>query len=74
MEASPGNSFTWYNLACAQARAGAKRDAIDSLATALELGLPFAQQIERDDDLDSLRQEPEFAALLARVRGVAPSP
>jgi len=68
VEASPGSPFAWYNLACAQARAGNRRAALDSLERALELGLPRAEQIESDGDLASLRDEPRFTELLTRVR------
>lgn len=68
VEASPGSPFAWYNLACAQARAGNRRAALDSLERALELGLPRAEQIESDSDLAGLRDEPRFTELVARAR------
>jgi len=71
-EVQPESSFTWYNLACAQARAGDRKDAIASLERALANGLPRPEQIETDSDLDSLRAEPAFAELVARVRGSSP--
>jgi len=66
-EVSPGNPFTWYNLACAQARSGDRKDALASLERALEAGLPRPEQMKTDSDLDSLRDEPAFAQLLARA-------
>lgn len=71
-EVQPGSPFTWYNLACAQARAGDRRDALASLAKALDLGLPRPEQIETDTDLDSLRSDPAFAELVARAHAAAP--
>lgn len=62
---------TWYNLACAQARTGAKRDALASLAKSLDYGLPQPLQMETDADLAALRGEPEFARLLERARQLA---
>ena len=65
---------TWYNLACAQARVGAKRDALTSLARALDFGLPQPEQMATDADLASLRDEPDFQKLLARARAAPPAP
>lgn len=62
---------TWYNLACAQARTGAKRDALASLSKSLDHGLPQPLQMETDADLAALRGEPEFARLLERARQLA---
>jgi predicted Zn-dependent protease len=63
----------WYNLACAQARTGARHDALASLSRALDYGLPPPLQMETDADLAALRGEPEFARLLERARELARS-
>lgn len=61
-----GSPFGLYNLACYQALAGQKTAALASLGRAVELG--FADVlIERDSDLDSLRDAPEFGRILAEV-------
>ncbi len=65
---APGNAFTLYNLACAQARSGLPEAAIASLESALAHGLQRPLQIATDADLASLRDRPEFAALVARAR------
>lgn len=70
-EIFPENSFMLYNLACAQARSGLPEAAIASLGSALEHGLQQPLQIATDADLASLRDRPEFAALLARARELA---
>ena len=70
-EIYPDNSFLLYNLACAQARSGLPEAAIASLGSALEHGLQQPLQIATDADLASLRDRPEFAALLARARELA---
>ena len=67
----PDSSFMLYNLACAQARSGLPEAAIASLGSALEHGLQQPLQIATDADLASLRDRPEFAALLARARELA---
>jgi len=59
-----------YNLACAQSRAGNRREALQSLTRAMKL-LPqgtMADQLDSDRDLDPLRTESEFRRLLADAR------
>jgi dienelactone hydrolase len=67
VEARPHDPFLWYNLACAQARVGRKRDALASLVRAFDEKIPNPGQIAEDADLAPLRDAPEFAALLARA-------
>ncbi len=67
-EIFPDDSFTLYNLACAQARSGMPEAALSSLAKALEHGLRQPLQMATDADLASLRGRPEFAGLLRRAR------
>ncbi|MEO6324638.1 MAG: hypothetical protein ABIT01_15890 [Thermoanaerobaculia bacterium] len=68
VEIRPQNSFTWYNLACAQAIAGQRARALTSLTRATELGLPRGADIEGDPDLASLRTEPAYRDALARLK------
>ena len=56
-----------YNIACAEARTGDKSAAIAALRSAIERGYRNTEFMLRDDDLGSLREEPEFRALLAAV-------
>ena len=56
---SPGNSH--YNLACALARQGKERAALDELETAILLGFDDPSNLAKDDDLDSLRGRPRFS-------------
>ncbi len=69
--AGSDNPATWYNLACAQARSGAKRDALASLSRALDHGMPQPEQMETDADLAALRGEPEFDRLVERAHALA---
>ncbi len=66
--AGPDNPVAWYNLACAQARIGQKRDALASLGRALDLGMAQPEQLAEDTDLASLRGEAGFQLLLERAR------
>jgi mannose-6-phosphate isomerase-like protein (cupin superfamily) len=53
-----------YNLACCEALAGRKEDAIGHLRTAVE-GRPQLKELAREDsDLDAIRDEPAFAELV----------
>lgn len=52
-----------YNAACALARAGKVPQALDTLDAALEAGFDDPSLIERDDDLDALREDPRLAKL-----------
>ena len=62
--ANPGYPGLLYNLACAESRAGRKADAIEHLRQALELRESYRSHMAGDSDLDPLREEPDFQALL----------
>jgi hypothetical protein len=63
LEAS-GYAAPLYNLACCEALAGRKEDAIDHLRTAFEQRPGLRDLAREDTDLDALRGEPGFQALL----------
>ena len=54
-----------YNLACCESLAGRKADAIEHLRLAIERSDSTRSYLAGDSDLDPLREEPEFQALLA---------
>lgn len=62
----PKDYLARYNLACSLARAGRPDEAIDSLSKAILLGYDDLAHLDVDPDLDSLRDLPEFRALLGR--------
>jgi quercetin dioxygenase-like cupin family protein len=65
IEAHPEYAGPFYNLACCEALAGRKDDAIRHLKHAFEKSPEqFAQWAKNDTDLDSLRGDPEFEQLL----------
>jgi predicted Zn-dependent protease len=68
-EVDPAQPVVWYNLACAHARSGAPKRALEALERAVETGYEDAAHLASDPDLASLREEPGFAALLARLGG-----
>jgi tetratricopeptide (TPR) repeat protein len=60
----PDNPTVHYNLACSLALAGEKRKALKALETAFKRGFTDFNMLLEDDDLESLREEPDFRALL----------
>ncbi|NCA12358.1 hypothetical protein EBR56_11280 [bacterium] len=60
----PDDFLARYNLACSLALAGRPDEAIDSLSSAILLGYDDLAHLEVDPDLDSLRERPDFRALL----------
>jgi adenylate cyclase len=64
---SPDDSMLLYNVGCIYAMAGAGEEAMDCLERACEKGLTQKGWYEHDSNLDSLRGQPRFAALLRRL-------
>ncbi len=60
----PDDCIVHYNLGCSLARARHHREAIAALRKAFELGYIDYRHLETDCDLENLRDEPEFKALL----------
>jgi len=66
IEAHPEYAATFYNLACCEALAGRKDDAMRHLKHAFEKSPgQFGEWAKNDSDLDSLRDDAEFQQLLA---------
>lgn len=66
VELLPEDFLARYNLACSLARAGKSDEAIDSLSQSILLGYDDLAHMDVDPDLDSLRDLPDFQALLGR--------
>lgn len=62
----PDDPSVLYNVACNYAQLSLPKEAIGALSKAIDNGFGHWQWIEHDTDLDSLRGEPDFAALLLR--------
>ncbi|RJS27907.1 hypothetical protein DRW03_00280 [Corallococcus sp. H22C18031201] len=56
-----------YAAACATGRSGRKAETLAWLSKAAEAGYRDVEWMKKDDDLASLRAEPEFTALLERI-------
>jgi tetratricopeptide (TPR) repeat protein len=76
----PDNATAHYNLACSLALSKRPAAALASLTQAVALGYLDAAWMAEDPDLSTVRNRPEFEALLAQVRaadaraGQLPSP
>ncbi len=56
-----------YNLACAYARSGDKKRSLDLLQQIVDAGGGMAFPFDQDEDLASLKQEPQFTAMVASL-------
>jgi len=66
----PGYVQALYNLACAHALKGEKKSAMQALRQAVRKGLRDPQILEGDPDLESLKNDPGFQALIRRLRAM----
>jgi tetratricopeptide (TPR) repeat protein len=65
-------STALYNLACAHALEGHKDAALGRLEEAVAAGFTSASEISSDPDLESLRQDPRYRALMERLGAARP--
>lgn len=63
----PEDGATIFNGACVFAKAGNKEKAINLLQIAVDNGFGNKEWIEQDRDYDSLRNEPQFKALIKKL-------
>jgi tetratricopeptide (TPR) repeat protein len=62
VEKRPEDAEAHFNVACFAARAGRTDEAIEHLRKAVELNERIKELIATDEDLDSIREDPRFAA------------
>jgi len=65
LEVHPESASLHYSLACVQALAGDRDGALAALARAVELKPEAAARARGDEDFESLREDPEFRAMVA---------
>ncbi|HTE05111.1 MAG TPA: hypothetical protein VK824_02865 [Planctomycetota bacterium] len=63
-----------YNLACIAALSGHPEEALDELRAAYEAGFTDVGWLSQDGDLKSLRDRPDFQALVASMRNLDAPP
>jgi dienelactone hydrolase len=67
-ELMPDNWRLLYNLACAYALKGDKRRAIETLNKAVQKGFKNAAELERNDQLDAIRDEAGFKKIIEGLK------
>jgi hypothetical protein len=65
---APFSAVARYNLACIYARNGQRDEALTTLKRAIELGFRDTPTIEKDSDLESLRELPEFIEITKEAK------
>jgi adenylate cyclase len=68
LELNPDEFTTLYNVACAYAQLGERERALDALDRAVGPGRGWRAWFEQDGDLDPLRADPRFQAILGRLK------
>lgn len=68
LELAPNDIGVLYNVSCSFARAGRKDKALETLEQRLQkAGTIYREWVEQDSDLETLRDDPRFQALLERM-------
>jgi len=67
----PPDANMLYNLACARSRLGQREAATDALFRAVKAGFRDFRHMERDPDLDAIRGEPMYGAILEAAQQVS---
>jgi hypothetical protein len=65
LETNPGNAFILYNVACMETLLGRGEEALEPLAEALAAWPDYKELAANDADLEPLRDDPRFQALVA---------
>ena len=64
IEANPGYSLLYYNVACCESLTGQTTEALEHLRKAIELSEQFRDMAKADCDFDAIRGEPAFQELI----------
>ena len=68
MRLQPSNSTAHYNLACSLALSKRHPEALRSLRDAVALGYRDFEWMSHDPDLQGLKRNPDFRALVAQLK------
>lgn len=74
VELMPEDATWTYNLACALSYKADKKEALDTLDRAIDLGFRNPDAIQHDTDLKQLNKEPRFAKLIAKAKELQGKP
>jgi tetratricopeptide (TPR) repeat protein len=61
----PGNALVLYNIACLQNLLGQTDEALATLKTSTDSWAPYKEYAAKDEDFDSLRDDPRFQEIIA---------
>lgn len=61
----PGNALILYNIACLQSLLGRPDEALDTLRTSVDSWPVYKEYATKDEDFESLKDDPRFQALIA---------
>jgi tetratricopeptide (TPR) repeat protein len=64
----PTDPIIHYNLACSYALVGKVDQAIETLEHAIAIGYHDGAYLQRDPDLEGIRRDPRYLALIERVK------
>ena len=64
----PEDPLVHYNLACSYSLLGNIKKSLAALSKAIELGYDDIKHMEEDEDLDSLKNEKEYKALINKLK------
>ena len=68
IELDPNDAGSYYDKACLLSRMGKIEEAIATLRISLEKGFRAFVHIERDDDMDAIRNHPDFISLIEEYK------
>lgn len=74
LEGAPRDVSALYNLACCYAMAGDKARALEALDRAVDAGYRDFSHLKEDTDLDAVRTEARYAAIIDRLVALQPKP
>jgi adenylate cyclase len=63
----PEDAMLLYNIGCIKAMAGAGDEALDCLERSVRAGMRNRAWLEHDSNLDSVRPDPRFQALMGSL-------
>jgi tetratricopeptide (TPR) repeat protein len=71
LKRDPKHAYAFYQLACLDALERKRDSAFRNLALAVDRGLRALDRVRRDRDLNSLRSDPRWKALMTRMKKTA---
>ncbi len=70
IEEDSKDSGNWYDKACLLARMGRLEESVSALETSLDKGFVRFLHIEKDDDMDPIREREDFKELVAKYKAL----